>query len=134
MLRKQKWPRLQNENTMCPSLIEIEDVAGKHRSKASPTNHDVVELLGIGIEASIRASDSFVQAVADITAHHIQGKIRTLRRGTTHKTLLYCGCGSCGWSRLDIYNLRARRKNRVSEFKGGRRGRSVPSFGRKLSA
>ena len=57
---------------MRPGLIEIEDVTGKNGSKASAANNDVVELLGFRIEVSIRASDSFVQAIADITAHHIQ--------------------------------------------------------------
>ncbi len=57
---------------MCPGLIKIEDMTGKHGSKASAANDDVVELLRIRIDVSIRASDSFVQAIADVTAHHIQ--------------------------------------------------------------
>src|SRR5437660_12789453 len=66
--------------SMCPGLIEIKDVTGKHRSKAPTANDDVVELLRIRIEGAIGASDSFVQAIADITAHHIQRKVCTLRR------------------------------------------------------
>ena len=62
---------------MCPGLIEIKDVTGKYGSKASAANHDVVELLRIGIEVSIGASDSFVQAVADITA--IASKEKSVR-------------------------------------------------------
>ena len=40
---------------MCPGLIEIKDVTGKHGSKASAANHNVVELLRVRIEVSIGA-------------------------------------------------------------------------------